>query len=327
MTLKLADNPNYLSDRAAMALPEDLFVARTPATVFSTHLDLLRLAPAQWVAIAQDPGAPFERRYAAGALLGFAGDPRIRPLDPEMCDVPAAQARLGTEPEQVPQVIAEWERVGVIEEWIAKECPRYTTELAAYRMMRYPVTNLEYRRFLEETGAPWLPTSWAFGVYPVERANHPVWSVPAEAADAYADWLSEATGRRFRLPSEAEWEYAASGGTGVEYPWGDAFDPRAANTVEAGPLSTTPVGIFPLGRSVFGIDDLAGNVEEYVADDYHPYPGGAAIDDDLALTQGSYRIARGGSFTRFGDLARCARRHGRYQRDIYAMGFRLVEAR
>ncbi|MBF3728094.1 SUMF1/EgtB/PvdO family nonheme iron enzyme, partial [Burkholderia pseudomallei] len=66
---------------------------------------------------------------------------------------------------------------------------------------------------------------------------------------------------------------------------------------------------------------------EYVADDYRPYPGGEAIADDLAVTQGGYRIARGGSFTRFGDLARCARRHGRYQRDIYAMGFRLVESR
>lgn len=203
----------------------------------------------------------------------------------------------------MPQVIAEWSRVGVIDEWIEKECPRHTVELAAYRMMRYPVTNLEYRRFLEETGAPWLPTSWTFGVYPLERANHPVWSVPAEAADAYAAWLCEATGRRFRLPTEAEWEYAASGGADVEYPWGDAFDPRAANTVEAGPLSTTPVGIFPLGRSAFGIDDLAGNVEEYVADDYRPYPGGEAIADDLAVTQGGYRIARGGSFTRFGDLA------------------------
>lgn len=327
MTLKLADNPNRLSDRAAMALPDDLFVARTSATVLSTHVDLLRMTSAQWIVIAEAPDAPFERRYAAGTLLGFAGDPRIRALDPPMCDVPAARARLGTEPARVPQVIAEWSRVGVIDEWIEKECPRHTVELAAYRMMRYPVTNLEYRRFLEETGAPWLPTSWTFGVYPLERANHPVWSVPAEAADAYAAWLCEATGRRFRLPTEAEWEYAASGGADVEYPWGDAFDPRAANTVEAGPLSTTPVGIFPLGRSAFGIDDLAGNVEEYVADDYRPYPGGEAIADDLAVTQGGYRIARGGSFTRFGDLARCARRHGRYQRDIYAMGFRLVESR
>ena len=71
---------------------------------------------------------------------------------------------------------------------------------------------------------------------------------------------------------------------------------------------------------------MAGNVEEYVSNDYQPYSGGRNIADDLAVTQGAYRIARGGSFSRFGDLARCARRHGRYQRDIYAMGFRLVQS-
>ncbi|WP_340613302.1 formylglycine-generating enzyme family protein [Xenorhabdus thailandensis] len=322
----LTDNPNYLSDRAAMALPDDRFVARLPATVFSMHSDLLSLKPAEWVEIIQNPSVPFGRRYAAGTLLSFAGDPRIRPLDPDMCDVPGANVWLGTASERVSQIVSEWKHVGVLEEWIYKECPRYNVTIGAFRMMRYPITNFEYRLFLEHTNMPWLPTSWAFGIYPNERANHPVWSVPPEAAEAYAKWLSNVTGRNFRLPSEAEWEYAASGGSGSEYPWGNEFNPDAANTADNGPLSTTPVGLFPLGRSSFGIDDLAGNVEEYVADNYSPYPGGDVISDDLANTQGSYRIARGGSFTRFGDLARCARRHGRYQRDIYAMGFRLVES-
>ncbi|WP_323122754.1 formylglycine-generating enzyme family protein [Burkholderia alba] len=321
----LADNPNRLSDREAMGLPAT-FVARTPAALLAGHEDLLRADPPQLIAAAENPALPFARRHAAGALLGLLGDARIRPLDPLMCEIPAASAQLGLALGEVGRVVGEWSRVGVIEPWIAKECPSYTVELAPYALMRYPVTNLEYRMFLEQTGATWLPTSWAFGAYPAERANHPVWSVPAEAADRYAQWLAESTGRRFRLPSEAEWEYAAAGSAGREYPWGDAFDPSAANTAEAGPLTTTPVGIFPGGRSVFGLDDMGGNVEEYVADDYRPYPGGAPIDDDLLLTQGAYRVARGGSFTRFGDLARCARRHGRYQRDIYAMGFRVAES-
>ena len=79
----------------------------------------------------------------------------------------------------------------------------------------------------------------------------------AEAADEYAGWLSRRTGRAFRLPSEAEWEYAASGGTAREFPWGDEFTPDRANSVEFGPLTTTPVGMYPLGRSAFGIDDMA----------------------------------------------------------------------
>ncbi|MBO0880290.1 MAG: SUMF1/EgtB/PvdO family nonheme iron enzyme [Mycobacterium sp.] len=154
-----------------------------------------------------------------------------------------------------------------------------------------------------------------------------MWSISAVAASMYASWLSQRLGRRFRLPTEAEWEYAACGGHGREYPWGNEFHPEAANTVEAGPLSTTPVGMYPAGRSPFGVDDMSGNVEEYVADDYAPYPGGILIDDDLTTAGQTYRVTRGGSFTSFGDLARCRRRHGWHpQRQLNAIGFRLVES-
>ena len=97
------------------------------------------------------------------------------------------------------------------------------------------------------------------------------------------------------------------------------------NTVEAGPLDTTPIGIYPAGSSPFGVQDMAGNIEEFVANDYHPYPRGVPVEDDLSRAHGSYRVARGGSFTRFGDLARCSRRHGFYGRAYYAIGFRLAE--
>jgi formylglycine-generating enzyme required for sulfatase activity len=186
------------------------------------------------------------------------------------------------------------------------------------------VTNHEYRQFLAETGSSFFPTSWIFGVYPAHAANHPVWTVSAEAADAYARWLSNRTGRSFRLPTEAEWEYAASGGDGREYPWGEGFDPARANTVEGGPLTTTPVGAYPGGRSPLGVDDLAGNVEEWVSTTYAPYPGGELVRDHLNGDGDTYRVTRGGCFTRFGDLARCQRRHGRSKAPIYAVGFRLA---
>jgi formylglycine-generating enzyme required for sulfatase activity len=70
---------------------------------------------------------------------------------------------------------------------------------------------------------------------------------------------------------------------------------------------------------------MAGNVEEYVADDYAPYPGAARVEDDLSRARGRYRVARGGGFTRYRDLARCKRRHGRFPKAIYVMGFRLAE--
>ncbi|MFI0780980.1 formylglycine-generating enzyme family protein [Streptomyces sp. NPDC021212] len=318
-------NPNTLTDRAAMGLPET-FVARGPSWALRDHQDLLGRTPEELVTVAEDPRQEFTTRYAAGTVLGLIGDPRVRSYSPPMAEVPAARVVLGLAPGAVDSVLEQWRHAGVEREWIAKECPQYEADLAAFRIALHPVTNAEYRLFLEETGAHWLPSSWRFGVYPELLANHPVWTVPAEAADAYAEWLAGATGRAFRLPSEAEWEYAASGGEGRAYPWGASFRPQCTNTVEGGPLQTVPIGVHPGGCSPFGVHDMAGNVEEYVSDLYRPYDGGDRVDDDLAVTRGSYRIARGGSFTRFGDLARCRRRHGWYERDIYAMGFRLAES-
>jgi formylglycine-generating enzyme required for sulfatase activity len=319
-------SPNQLGDRAAMGLPDGL-VQRLPPDVFLRHRTLVAEPPQDLVAVCEDLDEPFERRYVAGWALALLGDPRIRPEDPAMVDVPAAEVEIGLHEDQVAQVVERWRHVGVRTDWIRKECPRHPVRVEAFRLMRYPVTNLEYRRFLEDTGATALPTSWRFGVYPPHRANHPVWTVTPRHAEAYAAWLSDRTRRAFRLPSEVEWEYAASGGdASFAYPWGATLLPDRANTVDGGPLTTTPVGLYPAGRSPFGADDLAGNVEEFVADDYAPYPGGSTVADELLLAGDSYRITRGGSFTRFGDLARCTRRHGWFDRGIYAVGFRLVES-
>jgi formylglycine-generating enzyme required for sulfatase activity len=323
----VAANPNLLSDREAMGLAGGGVARLDDAALAAAYGELATQRPAALAVTAEDPEQPFIRRYAAGSLLALLGDPRITPDEPAMIEVPAARTRLGLAPERVDEVTEQWRHVGVLREWIAKETPAFESEIAAFRLARYPVTNLEYRRFVEDTATDteWLPSSWQFGVYPHHLANHPVWTVPPEAADAYTAWLAQRTGRAFRLPTEEEWEYAAAGTEGREYPWGAVFRPEAANTVEHGPLTTTPVGIHPAGRSPVGADDMAGNVEEYTADEYRPYPGGEQVRDDLLGSADSYRVARGGSFTRFGDLARCRRRHGWYRKPIYAMGFRLAE--
>jgi toxoflavin biosynthesis protein ToxD len=178
---------------------------------------------------------------------------------------------------------------------------------------------------LADTEYSVLPTSWRFGRYPHELANHPVWSVSKAAASMYASWLSQQLGRRFRLPTEAEWEYAASGGHDRKYPWGNEFHPDTANTVETGPLTTTPIGMYPAGRSPFGVDDLSGNVAEHVTDDYGPYPGTIHTDDDLTISRQTCVITRGGSFTTFGDLARCRSRHEWHPQQPHPVGFRLAE--
>jgi len=330
---------DVIGDRESMGLPPHFSGAHDPDLLARHAADLLRLSPDDLVRIVEDPAVPFDRRYVAGSLCGLAGDPRVRPDDPPMVDVPAGRVRIGLEPERVGRVAEEWRHTGLKEAYLRKECPAHDVSVGAFRIMRYPVTNLEYRRFLEDTRARWLPNSWHFGCFPMTLANHPVWTVPAQAADAYAHWLSARTGRAFRLPSEAEWEYAATGGGTREFPWGDRFLPDRANTSETGPLATTPIGCYPAGASPFGVLDLAGNVEEYVADDYRPYPGGDLVADDLLpypagtgaadpvlRAHSTYRITRGGSFTRRGDLARCRRRHGLYDRAFYAVGFRLAES-
>lgn len=320
----LVPNPNQLSPRAAMGLPPGL-ADRLGPDALSRHADLATLPTPELVATLESPSAPMARRYAAGTLLAYRGDPRLQTLQPQMRLLPGARVQLGLDATEAHVVAARWRHVGVQPEWILKECPRHTQVLAPFAIARFPVTHFEFRAFLEDTGKPWLPSAWPLGTYPVHLANHPVWTVPPEAADDYAAWVAHRTGRRFRLPTEAEWEYAASQGDDREFPWGADFEAERANTVEHGPLGTTPVGMYPLGCTATGIDDLGGNVEEYTADTYRPYPGGPTVSDDLQLVVGTYRVARGGSFTRYADLARCRRRHGWYPGPIYAMGFRIAE--
>lgn len=278
------------------------------------------------VATIEDGSTSLARRHAAGLILAVAGDPRIVPGDPAMIDVPAGDVPIGLDPAAIDDVVDTWAAVGVQRDWIAKELPRHVVHVGAFRIARYPVTNAEYLEYVLDDPTAERPTAWAHGVFPVGAANQPVYTVSPEGADRYVRWLAERTGRTFRLPTEAEWEYAATGGDGRQFPWGEEWDPARANTAEAGPLTTTPVGIHVEGRSPFGCDDMAGNVEEYVSDDYRPYPGAELVRDDLIDVHGErYRIARGGSYARHGDLARCSRRHGWYPADHFAMGFRLAE--
>jgi toxoflavin biosynthesis protein ToxD len=313
-------------DRLAIGLP-DRVVDRLPVDPGNCVSEMAGKSPLALASIVEDESKSVSCRFFSGQLLALLGDPRIKPDMPAMVDIPGATIDVGLDRQLLDSVLDRWAPYGLQRDWLLKECPRHRVYVRAFRMMRYPVTNYEYHRFLVDTEYSSLPTSWQLGRYPHERANHPVWSISAIAASMYASWLSQRLARRFRLPTEAEWEYAACGGDDREYPWGNEFDPAAANAVEAGPLSTTPVGMYPAGRSPFGADDMSGNVEELVADDYAPYPGGILIDDDPATAGQTYRVTRGGGFTRFGDLARCRRRHGWHPpRQLNPVGFRLVES-
>jgi formylglycine-generating enzyme required for sulfatase activity len=316
-----------LTDRERLGLPDRYVVPRLGAAMAQAFAEQRGHGIERLLQTLASPQAALAQRIVAGNVLAVLGDPRIETLRPAMVDVPAGRVQIGLVAEEVDAVLDRFAGLGLDRSWIEKECPRHSVTLQAFRMARFPVTNGEYRDFLLDTGHAELPSSWAFRQFPLSHANHPVYTVSAAAADTYVRWLARRTGRAFRLPTEAEWEWVAAGPQALEFPWGPDFDADKANTAETGLFDTSPVGAFAGGESVFGVADLAGNVEEYVADNYAAYPGGAHIADHLVQIQGEYRIARGGSFARFRDLARTRRRHGHNPRSVtYAMGFRVAES-
>lgn len=315
-----------MTDRERLGLPDYYCADRFGDALPALYARLRHCEHNELVRNCEDRGTPLIERIVAGNLLALLGDSRLDVQQPPMITIEGGTVMIGLDEAGVEGMLARYSQLGLDRSWITKECPRHPVTLPRYRIGKYPVTNQEYVTFLRETQYAELPSSWTFRRYPQERSNHPVYTVSATAADAYARWLTALTGRRFRLPSEAEWEYAAAGPTGLEFPWGDDFEADRANTAEAGLFCSSPVGVFVQGNSPCGMADMAGNVEEYVADTYAPYPGGQFVTDHLATMQGDYRVARGGSFARFRDLARTRRRHGHNPRSAtYAMGFRLAE--
>jgi toxoflavin biosynthesis protein ToxD len=317
----------HMKDRERLGLPDRYVETSMDAALTQAYAELGATSSDILLDTLVSPASTLAARIVCGNALALAGDPRICIERPDMVDILGGDVEIGLPAYEVGTVLEQFAELGLDRSWIEKECPRHRVTLSPYRLARYPVTNTEYRAFLLDTEYSELPSSWHFRRFPQERANHPVYTLTPEAADAYARWLAKRTGRGFRLPTEAEWEWAAAGLEGREFPWGARFDAGLANTAETGLFSSSPVGAFAGGESPFGLSDMAGNVEEYVADVYDAYRGGSFVVDHLARSQGSYRVARGGSFARFRDLARTRRRHGHNPKSAtYAMGFRLAES-
>ena len=204
----------------------------------------------------------------------------------------------------------------------------HPVRLSPFRITRYPVTNAQYRRFVEEAGKT-PPRHWDDGEIPHGKENHPVVYVSWNDAEAYCTWLTRrvaaGTGGTVRLPTEAQWEYAARKTDSRLYPWGndDPTDEHANFEKKVG--DTTPVDRYPDGATPEGVYDLAGNVWEWCADWYGPYPDHEMPPDPGGPESGSGRVLRGGSFN-YGahNLPAAYRMYNPPENDLDNVGFRVV---
>ncbi len=169
--------------------------------------------------------------------------------------------------------------------------PAYEVDLPAFEIDKFEVINADFATFVETTGYTTFAEESGYASWRDEweegEDSHPVARVTWEDANAYCTWLDK------RLPTEAEWEKAARSDDERTYPWGNTWDPNKANAKEAGLRGPVAVGSFGAGASPYGVEDMAGNVWEWTADWYQPYPDNNTPDDYYGE---QFRVTRGGGW-------------------------------
>ncbi len=188
---------------------------------------------------------------------------------------------------------------------IANERPRHTVNIKSFAISKYEITFAEYDRFAIAKKRETPDSLYA------NRETHPVIFVKWDDAYYYAKWLSEQTGKKYRLLSESEWEYAASSGKKASFWWGYDEEPNRAHCFgcETGLDPRKPAKIGSFEANPFGIHDTAGNVAEWVGDCWHKNYDGAPGDNEV--WQGgdcTYRNVRGGSYISPAQSIRSAKR-------------------
>ena len=252
------------------------------------------------------------------------------PTCPQMVVVPAGRFRMGEdggEPERYEGPVRE------------------VTIAKAFALGRYEVTQAQYAEFVRLSGhrtagagcnavvdgelkavpgASWRDPGYGRPV----RDDEPVACIRWSDAAAYAAWLAGRTGKKYRLPSEAEWEYAARAGAATRYAWGNEIGRNRANCESCGSQwdgkQTAPVGSFPANR--FGLHDMHGNVWELVEDCRNESYRGAPADARPWLGGDcARRMMRGGSWNNYHDGLRSAQRESLGANETsYDVGIRLV---
>src|SRR5258706_1559273 len=214
-------------------------------------------------------------------LLAATGAPSAR-----------VQALLRSVSEDVQQLAAGRYRMGDAEPDLgdAAERPAHAVSVPRFHLARHAVTFAQYDAYTEATRRPRADDAgWG-------RGQRPVVHVSWEDAQAFIAWLNERSGQHYRLPSEAEWEYAARAGSLAHFPWGEHYVGDLANGAGTAGADryehTAPVGSFP--ANAWGLYDMVGNVEQWVADCYRESYLGAPGDGSAVRDEPSAQRVRPG---------------------------------
>jgi len=204
-------------------------------------------------------------------------------------------------------------------------------KVKAFRMARYLVTNMQFEAFINAEDG-YRNKEWWNGINRSEAPAQPSWNeanAPRETvswfeAVAFWRWLSQRTGSKIRLPTEWEWQQAATGGDPErEYPWPGGWDATRCNSSESRLNRTSAVGMYPSGATQQGVLDMAGNVDEWCLNTYdEPEPPESLRIDDREAR----RVIRGGSWDNTPGYLRSSSRTRLYADTRYSLiGFRLAQ--
>lgn len=202
------------------------------------------------------------------------------------------------------------------------ERPQHKVSVPAFAMSIHEVTIADYMKFARATGRRAPKTG------DLDQASYPVFFVSWNDAVEYSKWLSAQTGNNYRLPTEAEWEYAMRAGSTTAYPWGRKLGRDKAHcfACETGLDQRRPTKVGRFDANAFGVHDLAGNVEEWVYDCYNKNYQGAP--DDGSVFEGgdcSVRVVRGGAYSSGPKALRSsARNKFQYDAGNDSIGIRIV---
>jgi len=210
-------------------------------------------------------------------------------LEGEMIYIPSGHFFFGTNKKDE---IAEALSLGIPKPWYADETPRQKIFLKGFYIDKFEVTNERYKKFVDDLGAA-PPENWKNNNFPEGKNKEPViWVTWFDAAN-FCQWAKKV------LPTEKQWERAAKGTEGNEYPWGNEYQSDIANLSKGAGSKNKPVavGSFPKSATKEGVHDLVGNVWEWVEDDYRPYKGSTYKNN---YYNSGYKILRGHSASDIG---------------------------